>query len=69
MLFEISDSNSPGPSNAPAPSDSSINVISIVGVGGDGKTSLAQMAFRDEQIRIYFSLTMWISVSDTYDEI
>lgn len=69
MLFEISDSNTPGPSNAPVPSYSRINVVSIVGVGGIGKTSLAQLAFRDEQIRMNFSLRMWVSVSDTYDEI
>ncbi|KAF8687775.1 hypothetical protein HU200_042711 [Digitaria exilis] len=63
MLFEISDSN------APVSSDSSTNVISIVGVGGVGKTSLAQLAFRDEQIRMNFSHRIWVSVSDTYDEI
>nr|CAB3468440.1 unnamed protein product [Digitaria exilis] len=63
MLFEINDSN------APVSSDSSINVISIVGVGGVGKTSLAQLAFRDEQIRMNFGHRIWVSVSDTYDEI
>ncbi|KAL6874038.1 hypothetical protein ACP4OV_014120 [Aristida adscensionis] len=63
MLMEVSDSNAPGPSN------SSVPVISIVGVAGVGKISLAQLAFRDEHIRMNFSHRIWVSVSDTYDEI
>lgn len=62
LLLERSDSSAPGPSNSDVP------VISIIGVGGIGKTSLAQLAFRDEHIRANFSLRMWVCVSDTYDE-
>lgn len=63
MLLEVSDDSEPGSSN------SSVPVISIVGVGGVGKTNLAQMAFRDEQIRMNFSHRLWVSVSDSYNEV
>ncbi|KAK3134113.1 hypothetical protein QOZ80_6AG0545150 [Eleusine coracana subsp. coracana] len=62
MLLEVSDNSEPGPS------ESSVPVISIVGVGGIGKTSLAQVAFNDEQIRMNFTHRIWVSVSDSYDE-
>ncbi|GJM97966.1 hypothetical protein PR202_ga14935 [Eleusine coracana subsp. coracana] len=63
MLLEVSDNSEPGPS------DSNVPVISIVGVGGIGKTSLAQVAFNDEQIRMNFTHKIWVSVSDSYDEV
>ncbi|GJN38840.1 hypothetical protein PR202_gb27918 [Eleusine coracana subsp. coracana] len=63
MLLEVSDNSEPGPS------ESSVPVISIVGVGGIGKTSLAQVAFNDEQIRMNFTHRIWVSVSDSYDEV
>lgn len=63
LLLMQSDSSAPGPSNSCVP------VISIIGVGGIGKTSLAQLAFRDERIRASFGLRIWVCVSDIYDEI
>uniref|UniRef100_A0A0D9WS63 NB-ARC domain-containing protein n=1 Tax=Leersia perrieri TaxID=77586 RepID=A0A0D9WS63_9ORYZ len=58
----------PSDSSASGPSNSCVPVISIIGVGGVGKTSLAQLAFRDEQIRANFGLRIWVCVSDIYDE-
>uniref|UniRef100_A0A0E0HTK4 NB-ARC domain-containing protein n=1 Tax=Oryza nivara TaxID=4536 RepID=A0A0E0HTK4_ORYNI len=62
LLLMQSDSSAPGPSNSCVP------VISIIGVGGIGKTSLAQLAFRDERIRASFGLRIWVCVSNIYDE-
>ncbi|KAJ4788356.1 Disease resistance protein RGA2 [Rhynchospora pubera] len=43
------------------------NLISIVGLGGIGKTSLAKFVYQDDQVRRYFEMRLWIHVSMEFD--
>ncbi|XP_048444612.1 disease resistance protein RGA2-like [Pyrus x bretschneideri] len=48
-------------------SSENVSTISIVGIGGLGKTALAQLIFNEEVIQSHFELKIWTCVSNVFE--
>ncbi|XP_051135333.1 putative disease resistance protein RGA3 isoform X2 [Andrographis paniculata] len=47
----------------------SLNIMSVIGLGGIGKTTLAQVAYNSSEVIREFDLRIWVCVLEHFDEV
>ncbi|KAK2979512.1 hypothetical protein RJ640_008396 [Escallonia rubra] len=50
-------------------SDGGLSVISVVGMGGIGKTTLAQLAYHCDEVTSHFKEIIWVCVSEPFEQV